>query len=408
MNTLVFAPETLNIAETTRMIEIARESQGIFHCVFFGYCDVYSHLIEQAGFEFRRMSPWLTEDKIEHLWKVDRMESFSDPFTESELRERVESEVALYRELKPVAIVIGFTLSVTISARVSQIPLVYVLPFPLTRPFLEAGLATFPDEFDHPFLRMFSGRFLDRVTNDWLKNTKLWIRPFQRVSKHYGIKPINRLVDIYEGDFNLVTDIQELAGVKDLPENWHFVGPIFAHLEGEIPSELLHLSHEQPVIYCAMGSSANRDILKTVIESFDDTPYTVIAPIKAHIQNLRISIPKNVLVYDWLPAPKVNPLADIAVIHGGQGTVQTACSAGTPFVGIGLQPEQESNIDAIVRHGSAIRIRKRRLSRRSLLDAVDQLLRDPSARQKAREIQILFADWNGTKNSVKFLKQKFG
>jgi hypothetical protein len=47
---------------------------------------------------------------------------------------------------------------------------------------------------------------------------------------------------------------------------------------------------------------------------------------------------KNVLVYDWLPAPKVNPLADIAVIHGGQGTVQTACAAGTPSIGIGLQP----------------------------------------------------------------------
>lgn len=408
MNTLVFAPETLNIAETTRMIEIAKESQDKFHCVFFGYSDVYSHLIEQAGFEFRRMTPWLTKEKIEHLWKVDRMESFDDPFTESELRERVESEVALYQELRPVAIIIGFTLSVTISARVSQIPLVYVMPFPLTRPFLDAGLSTFPDEFDYPFLRMFSSKFLDRLTNEWLKNTKLWIKPFQQVAKHYRIPPIKRLVDIYEGDFNLVTDIPELAGVKDLPPNWQYVGPIFAHLESEIPSELLNLSHEQPIIYCAMGSSANRDILKTVIESFDNAPYTVIAPVKAHIQNQNISVPKNVLVYDWLPAPKVNPLADIAVIHGGQGTVQTACAAGTPFVGIGLQPEQESNIDAIVRQGSAIRIRKRRLSRKTLLDAIEQLLNNPVALQKAKEIQALFVDWNGTKNSAAFLKQKFG
>ena len=37
------------------MIEIAKESQDKFHCVFFGYSDVYSHLIEQAGFEFRRI-----------------------------------------------------------------------------------------------------------------------------------------------------------------------------------------------------------------------------------------------------------------------------------------------------------------------------------------------------------------
>lgn len=144
------------------------------------------------------------------------------------------------------------------------------------------------------------------------------------------------------------------------------------------------------------------------MESFDDTPYTIIAPIKTHIQNQNIEIPKNVWVYDWLPAPKVNPLADIAVIHGGQGTVQTACAAGTPFVGIGLQPEQESNIDALVRQGNAIRIRKRRLSRATLLAAIDQLLNHPPAHQKAKEIQKLFELWNGTENAASFIKQKFG
>ena len=156
-----------------------------------------------------------------------------------------------------------------------------------------------------------------------------------------------------------------------------------------------------------MGSSANRDILKTVVESFDGAPYTVIAPIKAHLKDGNIAVPDNVLVYDWLPAPAVNPLADLAVIHGGQGTVQTACAAGTPFVGIGLQPEQESNIDAIVRQGSAIRIRKRRLSRHSLLAAIEQLLHDPAAQQRAKEIQQMSQAWNGTQNAAEFLSRTF-
>ncbi len=354
------------------------------------------------------MTPWLTQEKIEHLWKVDRMESFDDPFTEAELRERVESEIALYQELNPVAIVIGFTLSVTISARAAKIPLVYVMPFALTRPFLEAGLATFPDAFDYPFLRIIPRKILDRLTNYLLLHTKLWIKPFEKVAKDFGVRPPERLVDIYEGDFNLVTDIPEITGVKELPENWHYVGPIFAHLEGDIPPELQNLPHDRPVIYCALGSSANRDILKKVIESFKDTPYLVIAPVKAHIQNQGVRVPENVWVYDWLPAHKVNPLADIAVIHGGQGTVQTACASGTPFVGIGLQPEQESNIDPIVRLGCAIRIRKHRLSRKTLLAAIEQLLSDATARQKAKEIQKLFMPWNGAKNSANFLKQKFG
>lgn len=42
------------------------------------------------------------------------MESFADPFTEAELRQRVASEVALFQEMRPAAVVMGFTLSVAI------------------------------------------------------------------------------------------------------------------------------------------------------------------------------------------------------------------------------------------------------------------------------------------------------
>ncbi len=407
MKTILFAPETFNIAETTRMIEIAKAARENFNCEFFGYSDIYSNLIEQVGFKFHRMEPWLTPQKIDHLWKVDRMESLADPFTESELRQRVKGELALYRELKPAAVVIGFTLSTVISARAAKIPLTYVMPFPLTRPFLDAGLATWPDEYDFPLLRIIPRKTLDGITNEWLKNTKLWIKPFQRIAKEFGTPPIHRLVDIYEGDFNLVTDIPELTGVSSLPDNWRYIGPIFARLDGDVPDEILNLPKHQPIIYCAMGSSANRKILKTVIESFDGAPYTVIAPIKAHLHEGNIRVPTNVHIFDWLPADKVNPLADISVIHGGQGTVQTACASGTPFVGIGLQPEQEGNIEAIVRYGSAVKLSKRRLTRETLLHSIESILQNPAMQQKARALQITMKDWDGSQFAAEFLHKTF-
>lgn len=407
MKALVFAPETINIAETTRMIEIAKAVREKFHCVFFGYSDKFSSLITEAGFEFRRMEPWLTEEKIEHLWRVDRGESFADPFTGQELKRRVEGEIRLFTDLKPAAVVIGFTLSVTLSARIAKIPLVYVMPFPLTRPFLDAGLAEWPNMFDYPLLRIIPKPTRDRWINDWFKSTKLWIRPFEKLSREYNIKPIQKLVDIYEGDYSLVTDIPDLTGVKALPENWQYVGPIFAHLNGDVPDELLNLPKDRPVIYCAMGSSANRAILRTVIESFDGAPYLVISPMKAHFEKENLKVPSNVMLYNWLPADKVNPLADIAVIHGGQGTVQTACASGTPFVGIGLQPEQEANIDMIVRQGCAIRLSKRNFSRQGLMQSIETLLHDSHVRQRADEIRQLTYAWDGTKNVADFLIGKF-
>lgn len=405
MRTLLFAPETINIAETTRMIEIAKHLRGDFRCVFFGYADTFSALIEQEGFEFRRLQPWLTPKKVEHLWKVDRMESFADPFTDVELLQRVASERAVYAELRPAAVVIGFTLSVCLSARSAGVPLVYVMPFPLTRPFLSAGLAEWPDAFDFPLLNWIPKSARDRWTNRWLLGTKLWIGPFRRAARALNLPPPRTLVDLYEGDFNLVTDVPELTGVTDLPPNWQYVGPIYANLSGEVPPEIAALP--RPLIYCAMGSSANRAVLKTVLESFAGTPYSVVAPVKAHLKAGTLRLPPNVHVYDWLPAPKVNPLADLAVIHGGQGTVQTACAAGTPFVGIGLQPEQEANIAAVERWGSALRLSKRRLTRAALLERVERLLGDSAARVRAGQLRDLLAGWDGAERAAEFVRKKF-
>jgi UDP:flavonoid glycosyltransferase YjiC (YdhE family) len=156
-----------------------------------------------------------------------------------------------------------------------------------------------------------------------------------------------------------------------------------------------------------MGSSGNQVVVQRVIEAFDNTHYQVISPVKAHIAGTRTIIPANVLVTDWLPAPKVNPLADIAVIHGGHGTVQTACASGTPFVGIGMQPEQEWNIDFLVRRGCAIRLSRHEVTRQDIIQAVEQLLNNQHAQAVAKEVQSEYQQWNGAERTAQFLASHF-
>ena len=64
MKTLLFAPETFNLAETTRMIEVAKECQSEANCVFMGYSRKFADFIEEAGFEFNYLAPHLTETDI--------------------------------------------------------------------------------------------------------------------------------------------------------------------------------------------------------------------------------------------------------------------------------------------------------------------------------------------------------
>lgn len=409
MTLLLFAPVTWNIAETSRMVEIAKvcRDQFAFDCHFMGYGGDFVPLITDAGFAFHPQQPQLTPQRIQELWKADRGERGGKMFTPQELIERGNSELALIANLQPAAVVMGFTLSMYISARVAKVPLVVVCPLAFTRPFFEAGLGTWPAQYNAGPLRLLPDAWKDRFLNWAGPKLKLWTRPFNQAAAHFGLPPFKYTVDLFEGDQTLVTQIPDLTGLPQLPRNWQYVGPIFARLDGEIPTEIEQLPRDKPLVYFAMGSSANQDVLVHVMQLLGELPYTVIAPIKAHLRGVKTAVPPNIHTFDWLPAHKVNPLAEVAVIHGGEGTVQTACASGTPFVGIGLQPEQDWNIEFMARQGTAVRLPKYGVTRDQLHQAIEHLRLDPQVRRRAQEIQALMAIWPGAENVASFLAQRY-
>ena len=123
---------------------------------------------------------------------------------------------------------------------------------------------------------------------------------------------------------------------------------------------------------------------------------------------MTVEAPPNVVLTGFLPAHKVNPMADVSVIHGGQNTVMNACLSGTPIVGVGMHPEQQANLDACVRKGFAVRLSKRTVTAPAVLDAVDGLLNDEYAKTKVMEFRSALEQWDGPANSAKFLRETFG
>ena len=100
-------------------------------------------------------------------------------------------------------------------------------------------------------------------------------------------------------------------------------------------------------------------------------------------------------------------MADISVIHGGIGTVMTAALAGKPVVGVGMQPEQDANLDCLVRKGFAIRIPKGTANARKILAAVDKLCHDDEAKRKAQEFATIVAQRDGPRRVSEFLDGEF-
>ncbi|MFC1739405.1 nucleotide disphospho-sugar-binding domain-containing protein [Planctomycetota bacterium] len=411
MKTLIFAVAGYNLAETGRHIEIAKACKDLFNIIFISYGGKFESLIEEEGFTLKKMEPRLTEQQLLHVRKALSGETLNTVgyFTAEEMEPRVENEIRFVKAIKPACVLTGWCQSAMISTRVAEIPFINVLHSTSITEYYKAGLQTWPDRSNFFLLRLlFSEKQLCRWISKLVLKLKLPAKPFNILAKKYGLKEFNNFIKVLEGDYTLLADIPEWVGLPKIRPNVRYIGPLPLRLNTEVPKEIIEMPKDKPIVYFAMGSSGKPGLIADIIKGFKDKSYRVIAPVESHIKDMNLEIPSNVVVTGFLPAHKVNPMADISVIHGGQNTVMNACISGTPIVGIGMHPEQQANLDACVRKGFAIRLNKKRVTASAVLDAVDELLNDNKAQEEVKKFQEELIKWNGPANAAKFLYETFG
>jgi len=410
MKTIVFAVAGYNLAETGRHIEIARACKERFNVIFISYGGKFERLIVEAGFTLKKMEPRLTDKQLRHVRKALSGETLNTVgyFTADEMQPRVDNEIQLFNEIKPACVLTGWCQSVMISTRVAGVPFVNVLHSTSITEYYKAGLQSWPDRSKFAFLCwLFTEEQLSKWVSKLILKMKLPAKPFNTLAKRYGLKEFKNFIEVLEGDYTLLADIPEWVGLSKLRPNLHHIGPLPLRLESDIPKQIEEMPRDKPIVYFAMGSSGKPRLIADIIEGFRDKPYQVIAPVETHIKDMNVDVPSNVIVIGFLPAHKVNPMADISVLHGGQNTVMNACLSGTPIVGVGMHPEQQANLDACVRKGFAIRLNKKRVTASAVLEAIDKLLHDAKAKEEVKKFQHELMKWDGPKNAAAFLYRTF-
>ncbi len=408
---LLFAPCAFNLAETSRMVEIAKgvrqypQASQVFDIHFISDGGDFENLIEKHGFPLTRLEPRLTPEKIELIAKVDRGEKFTPAFTDDELIKRVESETACLKQLKPVAAITGSYVTIPVTCRVLGIPLVWVVQSTWLPEFFCHG-AGMTDRLRPRAVKAVADWFILRFINFWIRYG--FLNSVNRAARHFGVPGYASIFEFWRGDITLVAEPAEFTGVQ-LPPDHYFIGPLIPRDEFPLPPEVAAIPRDQPLIYFAMGSSGTPEIVVRIAESFAGKPYQVIAPIKFQLAMLRgVRVPPNVLVTDWVPALQVNKMADLALIHGGIGTVMTAALAGKPVVGVGMQIEQVANLAALERLGFAIRVNKSRNPSAKVQSAITKLIDNPEAKAKAAAFAEVAARWDGPTLAAEKLLQRYG
>jgi UDP:flavonoid glycosyltransferase YjiC (YdhE family) len=413
MKKLVFAVAGYNLAETGRMVEIAKAAQKHFTIIFASYGGQFEELIEAEDFRLVKMVPRLSKEKLARLRIVLSGETLNTVgyLSKNDLKVRVPREIAFFKEINPVAVLTGWCLSTAISTRAAGIPFINVLHSTSVREYYEAGLQSWPDRTNFALVRWLFGKDevkMSRFMSSLVLKLPAAVNAYNAIGSKYNLPKFKNFIDLIEGDHTLLADIPEWVGFPKIRPSLHYVGPLPTRIDKPIPEKVASMPRDWPIVYFSMGSSGKPALVADILQGFRDRPYRVIAPVKAHIIKMAVDIPENVIVTGFLPAHKVNSMADISVIHGGQNTVMNACLSGTPIVGIGMHPEQQANLDACVRKGFAIRLSKKKVTAPDVLGAIDKLIDDKNAKKAVDAFSLKLKKWNGPVNAANFLEEHYG
>ena len=402
----------------------------------------YEFLIRRAGFEIVHCrssgndvdeSPFFTKEQWNQLLRNEHSgKEYLDTIQESKFAGLVQGTIRQLKQFQPSIVLHGLEPNASIAAHILRIPNISFVPLPMTKEWTCAYLLTdIPDPQMHIFWRMFVPGILRRALVRWkaFSSDNSGGAGIQRTMINAAIKcgwdgkgicdniqNVN-MFDILRADQTLLLDDPHKYEGHVLPENMSIVGPLFAKGAAndassgwllQSPMEKGRATTKQRIqkVLVTMGSSGELRYLAEAVGALlqDDDIYAVVLvpPTICSICELRTTLMDKYgidilagditsrihLTSEFVSGDVLNSAVDVVIIHGGQGTVQTAMVSGTPIVGLALQAEQQYNLDyACKNRGAGIRISIRDWKAKNIKRALRKVLSMPGYREAANLVR---------------------
>jgi UDP:flavonoid glycosyltransferase YjiC (YdhE family) len=420
---LIVSAAFQDAGDTTRAIALAtalREycpSGHILEIDFLSCGSQFEPIIEKAGFNIVPCQPRVKGESVADDLGWDFPEFFG---SESIARTFIEGQLEALQTLRPDIVLHGMWPPTSLAARLLGIRTISFLPLPMDPAGFANGLIRdLPDPI--PVLTL-----LPRPVRQWLARNFSYLMVYAPIFQQHRLgaaaeacgwptKGPLSLFDIAKADLNLVNDLPafHIDYSPQLPKDIVITGPLFArvHDTAELdPDIAAHLQNEHgPSILVTMGSSGTKeflfDAIRAVILDRNDnwTAVVLAAPAICSLDEARAIANEDtrlLVTNRFIPTPAAMALANVVVIHGGQGTVQTAIAAGTPVVGVALQVEQQTNLDNVMDYGAGIRVQRRYWNPQGIRGAMKKVLADSSYKSRAMELAASIRSMDGAQSAA--------
>ena len=239
-----------------------------------------------------------------------------------------------------------------------------------------------------------------------------------------SLAPINEVVREYIAGNGLPTELQDpaariskLALITQCPRQFDWPGdhyPAHFHYTGPFHSIALRPKAEfpwerltgEPLIYCSMGTLQNGSerVFQTIVKAVESPGRQVVLSIGGNLAPAAIGpVGSSTVVVQHAPQLALLERASLCITHAGLNTTLEALSAGVPLVGIPITNDQPGVAARIAFTGTGLVVPIQELSVERLRSAVDQVLTEPSYKEKAEALQKAIREADGLKKAAQII-----
>lgn len=308
------------------------------------------------------------------------------PHTEDLIEDYIQEDLKLMESIKPDIVIGDFRLSLAISAKMLGIKYVNVTNIYWSPDAKQdAILPELP--FTHVLIPML-GESIAKVIATLSRPFIMWkmARPFNKVSKKYGLGNLGNLLDVYtSGDLVLYLDVPELVTMKIRHDNERAIGPVVYSIQNESADWISNAGPSNlPWVYISMGSSGPAHMIPEIMKAIADLP--VFAFISTAGRDIGPVTAKNIFVADYLPADLIIQKSIGVICSGGSSNGYQALEKGVPFVAIPGNLDQFQFSQAVSERGAAVLLRPENLSAESIKEAFNKLINQAQYKTAAQQL----------------------
>jgi MGT family glycosyltransferase len=219
-----------------------------------------------------------------------------------------------------------------------------------------------------------------------------------------GLPPQDRFHGGISELLALVATFPQLEYPREWPAHVHVSGPLFFELpDGDVDVP----EGDEPLVLIAPSTSQDPEceLVRAALEGLADQPVRVLATTNRQEPTEPIEVPSNAVLTDWLSYTQAMAAADLAICHGGHGTVARALQMGVPLLVCPAVGDMSENGARVAWSGSGLALPRRLVSPRGVRVATRRILGDPSYGERAEELAEWARENNGAATASKLIEQ---